>query len=72
MPYAPWCVTRRERVYSFHVIGTQQSLSIEFLENFEEMFPRYYMHSDIYNRLTSLTTHYYVSIKKGKTIIYWK
>ena len=40
----------------------------EIIENLEEMFPRYYMHSDVYSRLIHSTTQYGVLLAaKGLT-----
>ena len=39
------------------MIYTLLSVASELLENVEEMFPRYYMHSDLFSMLKSSTTH---------------
>ena len=40
------------------MINMKLGFTLESLENLEDMFPQYYMHSDIYNRLKYYITFY--------------
>ena len=44
-------------IYNQHSI-ISKGIASELLKNNEEMFPRYYMHSDVFNIIKSPTTHY--------------
>ena len=45
------------------------SNSEELLENIEDMFPQYYMESDVINRLISSITHWGVTRRESVNII---
>ena len=42
-----------------------EAFTSELLENLEEIFLRYYMHSEMFGMFTSPTTHYRVMVAEG-------